>query len=222
MLKKKPFSYKKYHTTLYAFRGKVADVQQERTVHTHISGGEGYIDPKFGGSIDPVRSKNTEHLRKHFFLVDETANEEREVSLSDWDFPVRVGHDVGFAWLVWKGRSEGNIIYIANYNLKHEEFNYRYIPHFHPRKTFLYRCFFWIFVPLISLIVASLITVWADVQSDLVVILYIFATFCVIGSMVTVLHRILFATEYKNAAAASQQIIDDVQQLAREALAEKV
>lgn len=215
MLKKKPFSYKKYHATLYGFRGKVADIQQERTVHTHISEGEGHFDPKFGGSIDPVRTRHTEHLRKHFFLVDEATNEERQVWLTDWDFPARVGHDVAFGWLVQKGRSEGSVIYIINYNLKQEEFNYNYLPNFHPRKRFSYGCFFWIFVPLISLIVAALIAFRSDLKSDSVFMLYLLATFCVISVIVTLLHRILFATSYKNAFAARQQIIDDIQELCR-------
>lgn len=133
----KPFSHGRYHATLYAFRGTVADPQQNRTVHTHVSGGGGVIPAAqsgLPGIIDSVRSTNTEYVHERFFLVDEAASQETDIALTDWNFPVRAGHDVAFCWLVRKGKNSGSYVYGANYSLDQERFHNGELPIFNPMR----------------------------------------------------------------------------------------
>lgn len=152
MYKSQIFTYHGYQATLWAFRGKVAEAQQNRTVHTHISGGGGtiYSGTKIPSYITPTTTINTEHVHDRFFLVDEMANQETDISLTDWNFSARTGHDVAFCWLIPQGKNRGPYVYGANYTLNRERFNKTKLPRF----NLLYRTPFQLFRIFATLLIA--------------------------------------------------------------------
>lgn len=130
MYKTQAFTYGGYQAEILAFRGNVAETQQNRTVHTHVSGGGGIINNNVPSIVSPISSSTTEHVYDRFFLVDEAANQETEISLTDWNFPARVGHDVAFCWLIPKGKKSGPFVYGINYTLNQEKFKKEKLPRF--------------------------------------------------------------------------------------------
>lgn len=96
MHKSQVFTYGGYKATLCAFRGTVAEAQQSRTVHTRVSGGGTIVGNQIIGNKTSICSSTTEYVHDRFFLVDEAAQQEHSVSLTDWNFPARAGNDVAF------------------------------------------------------------------------------------------------------------------------------
>ena len=246
MHKQKTFSYGNYHATLYAFRGTVAEVRQNRTVHTEISGGGGMIPAApsgLPGRIDPVRSSNTEHVHDRLFLVDEAANQETDIALTNWNFPARVGNDAAFCWLVRQGKQSGPYVYGVNYSLDREMFRNDALPIFNPLRRKSLQTFIKFSAFPIALLCGLLATDFygcmAEQGTGMLERCFsnsvdalghsgfgTFALYSVLGLFggpiaVNILFNILFAGAIKKGAAAEQQMRDDIRQLCREALAEK-
>lgn len=246
MHKNKTFSHGKHHYTLCAFRGTVAEAQQNRTVHTEVSGGDGFIPAAqsgLPGRINSVRSSNTEYIHDRLFLVDAAANQETDIALTDWNFPARVGNDAAFCWLIRKGKQSGPIVYGANYSLNREIFADKSLPIFNPmRREALHKLFLLLAIP-IALLCALLATDFYICighngsgytqrcfthalngfkhHSHNFLTFFLYAILGLIGGYigVHVLYKILFAGAIRKGAAADQRLRDDIRQLCHEALA---
>ena len=246
MHKNKSFSYGRYHATLYAFRGTVAEAQQSRTVHTEVSGGGGVIPPAqsgLPGIIHPVRSRNTEYVHDRLFLVDAAANQETEIALTGWSFSARTGNDAAFCWLVRKGRKSGSYVYGVNYSLDQEKFHNGALPIFNPMRSERVHKLFWLLSLPIALLGGLLATDFytcvGHYGSGYLTNCFSYATdgfkhgrhgfgsfflYALLGLVggyigIRVLFRILFAGTIRRGIAAEEQLIADIRQLCRKALA---
>lgn len=219
MHKSQVFTYGGYKAKLYAFRGTVAEAQQSRTVHTHVSGGGGggtIVGNQIIGNNVSVSSSNTEHVHDRFFLVDEAAQQEYSVSLTDWNFPARAGNDAAFCWLIPQGAKEGPYVYGINYSLNNERFLKNKLPRF----NLLHRAPFDVFR---SFAAVGGGVLWARSTEELgfPAVIYFLMGAVGTGLAVTWLTRIFLAGAINKGIAAEQQMRDEIRRLCREALAAK-
>lgn len=128
------------HYSIEIFSGTVTDFSQRSETHVSGSGSEGSVE---------INSKVTNHLR--FFLVDENGVE-KDFQVTDWDFPMRVGHQIQvFAAFTNVTKNNGLILAIKNNNIGDISINYEMIKEFSQSRYALF------FLIGIALIVASLV-----------------------------------------------------------------
>lgn len=179
-------------------------------------GGGTIVGNQIIGNKTSIRSSTTEYVHDRFFLVDEAAQQEHSVSLTDWNFPARAGNDVAFCWLIPHGAKEGPYVYGANYSLDEGYFVKSKLPRF----NLLYRVPFDVFRSFAAVGVGVL---WARSTEEFgfpAVIYFLMGAFGT-GLAVTWLTRIFLAGAINKGIAAEQQMRDDIRRLCREALAAK-
>lgn len=243
MHKNKIFSHGGHRYTLCAFRGIVAEAQQNRTVHTTVSGGGGFVPAAqsgLPGRINPVSSSNTEHIHDRLFLVDAAANQETDIALTDWNFPARAGNDAAFCWLVHEGKQSGPVVYGVNYSLNREIFANSKLPDLNPMHNAGLRILCFLLAIPIALLCALLTTdfyacvgyngseyMWPCFERTMYLghkhhLNPLYALAALIGSYIGLrgLFRIFFAGAIRKGIAANQRLRDEIRQICREALAE--
>lgn len=107
------------HYCIEIYSGTVTDFSQRSETHVSGSGSEGSVE---------INSKVTNHLR--FFLVDENGVE-KDFQITNWDFPMRVGHQVQ-VFVVFSSRNNqsGMIVALKNINTNHASINEQVINEF--------------------------------------------------------------------------------------------
>lgn len=121
------------HYSIEIYSGTVTDFSQRSETHVSGSGSAGSVE---------INSKVTNHLR--FFLVDENGME-KDFQLTNWDFPMRVGHNIQVFTV------KDLILAIKNTNIGDTAINYEMI------KEFSQSCYALSYLMGIGLVVVSLI-----------------------------------------------------------------
>lgn len=128
------------HYSIEIYSGTVTDFSQRSETHVSGSGSEGSVE---------INSKVTNHLR--FFLVDENGVE-KDFQVTNWDFPIRVGHNIQvFTALPNFTENKDQILAIKNNNIGDVSINYEMI------KEFSKSCYALFYLLSIGVVVVSLI-----------------------------------------------------------------
>ncbi len=116
-MKSQTIQNKQYSIEIYS--GTVADISQRSETQVSGSGSEGSVE---------INSKVTNHLR--FFLVDENGVE-KDFQITNWDFPIRVGHNIQ-VFVAFPNFTEHKdlILAIKNSNIGDISINYAMIKEF--------------------------------------------------------------------------------------------
>lgn len=118
------------HYSIEIYSGTVTDFSQRSETHVSGSGSEGSVE---------INSKVTNHLR--FFLIDKNGVE-KDFQVTDWDFPMRVGHQINvFALFANKNSQSGMIVGLKNIDTNHASINQQMIDEFVHNK---YKLFAWL------------------------------------------------------------------------------
>lgn len=137
-MKSQTIQNKHYFIEIYS--GTVTDFSQRSETHVSGSGSEGSVE---------INSKVTNHLR--FFLADENGAE-KDFQITNWDFPMRVGHNIQvFTLLPNFTKNKDLIVAIKNTNVGDTAINYEMI------KEFSQSCYALSYLMGIGLVVVSLI-----------------------------------------------------------------
>lgn len=137
-MKSQTIQNKQYSIEIYS--GTVADISQRSETQVSGSGSEGSVE---------INSQVTNHLR--FFLVDENGVE-KDFQITNWDFPMRVGHNIQvFTLLPNFTKNKDLIVAIKNTNVGDTAINYEMV------KDFSQTCYVLFYLMGIGLIVVSLI-----------------------------------------------------------------
>lgn len=106
-MKSQTIQNKQYSIEIYS--GTVADISQRSETQVSGSGSEGSVK---------INSQVTNHLR--FFLVDENGVE-KDFQVTDWDIPMRIGHQV-HVLMLYKNKfdSLGQVVGFKNIKYKYE------------------------------------------------------------------------------------------------------
>ena len=107
------------HYCIEIYSGTVTDFSQRSETHVSGSGSEGSIE---------IKTKVTNHFR--FFLVDENGVE-KDFQITNWDFPMRVGHQIQVLML-YKNRLDklGQVVGFKNINMNQIGINENVIDNF--------------------------------------------------------------------------------------------
>ncbi|EPF93138.1 hypothetical protein GCM10025882_05440 [Acinetobacter gyllenbergii] len=97
---------------IYQFTGEVIDSNKQREMHVHGGGGATYQGT--GGNA-PVTSSTTIH--DQFFLIDDQG-QEHDVTLSNWNVTLRIGHHIQMIWVIPENKDRGPYVIVNNLNLK--------------------------------------------------------------------------------------------------------
>lgn len=128
------------HYSIEIYSGTVTDFSQRSETHVSGSSSEGSVE---------INSQVTNHLR--FFLVDENGVE-KDFQIINWDFPMRVGHNIQvFTLLPNFTKNKDLIVAIKNTNVGDTAINYEMI------KEFSQSCYALSYLMGIGLVVVSLI-----------------------------------------------------------------
>ena len=165
MRNKKGFSHNdKFHCDVLLFRGIAVGVNKSRTVHTEISGGGGSvhtgIDGKVYGGTSGIRSTTETHIYDEFFLRNQTSGKEKDFSMTDWDIPLRDGHDAAVAWVIPHGNDRGPYITFHNYSLQKITWRLDLLPQMFQIKKPIYLWGLNIIVCIACFIMANTMTKW--------------------------------------------------------------
>jgi len=137
-MKSKSIQTKYYSIEIYS--GTVTDFSQRSETQVSGSGSEGSVE---------INSKVTNHLR--FFLVDENGVE-KDFQITNWDFPMRVEHNIQvFTLLPNFTKNKDLIVAIKNTNIGDTAINYEIV------KEFSQSCYALSYLIGIGLFVVSLI-----------------------------------------------------------------
>lgn len=217
------------------------------SIPTFRGGGGGYIvGNQIIGNNTSISSSNTEHVHDRFFLVDEAAQQETDISLTDWNFPARAGNDVAFCWLIPQGAERGPYVYGINYSLNNERFLKNKLPRFNllhraPFKTFRFFAAVGGGLLGVPLCIMAIVCAAADSQYTLAdcvslggaeiaymagIFGFLNVIFFLVGAVVswlavTWLTSFFLAGAINKGIAAEQQMRDEIRRLCREALAAK-
>lgn len=128
------------HYCIEIYSGTVTDFSQRSETEVSGSGSEGSVE---------IKSKVTNHLR--FFLIDENGVE-KDFQITNWDFPMRVGHNIQ-VFTVSPNFTEHQdlILAIKNTNIGDTAINYEMV------KEFSQSCYSLFYLMSIGLVVVSLI-----------------------------------------------------------------
>ncbi len=118
------------HYSIEIYSGTVTDFSQRSETHVSGSGSEGSVE---------INSKVTNHLR--FFLVDENGVE-KDFQVTDWDIPMRIGHQV-HVLMLYKNKfdSLGQVVGFKNISMNQISINDELIDDFAQNK---YKLFKWL------------------------------------------------------------------------------
>lgn len=109
-MKSQSIQNKNYCIEIYS--GTVTDFSQRSETEVSGSGSEGSVE---------INSKVTNHLR--FFLVDENGVE-KDFQITNWDFPMRVGHQINlFVLFSSRNNQSGIIVALKNINTNYASIN---------------------------------------------------------------------------------------------------
>ena len=127
-MKSQSIHNKNYSIEIYT--GTVTDFSQRSETHVSGSGSEGSVE---------IDSKVTNHLR--FFLVDENGVE-KDFQVTDWDIPMRIGHQV-HVLMLYKNKfdSLGQVVGFKNISINQISINDELIDDFAKNK---YKLFKWL------------------------------------------------------------------------------
>lgn len=138
------------HYSIEIYSGTVTDFSQRSETHVSGSGSEGSVE---------INSKVINHLR--FFLVDENGVE-KDFQIINWDFPMRVGHNIQvFVAFPNFKENKGLILAIKNNTIIDISINYDTV------KEFSQSCYALFFLIGIALIVVSIVFVMILVFLDI-------------------------------------------------------
>lgn len=105
-------------------------LESQRATTTQVSGGGGYYVS--------VESHTT--TTNDFFLSDEQGNE-RAFSLTDWDFPMRAGHEISVYAVFPKFWKDGLYICLINRSLNKISYGFHFLNNRLRKKTyFIFKC----------------------------------------------------------------------------------
>ena len=127
-MKSQTIQNKQYSIEIYS--GTVADISQRSETQVSGSGSEGSVK---------INSQVTNHLR--FFLVDENGVE-KDFQVTDWDIPMRIGHQV-HVLMLYKNKfdSLGQVVGFKNISMNQISINDELIDDFSQNK---YKLFKWL------------------------------------------------------------------------------
>ena len=127
-MKSQSIHNKNYSIEIYS--GTVTDFSQRSETHVSGSGSQGSVE---------INSQVTNHLR--FFLVDENGVE-KDFQITNWDFPMRVGHQIKLCVLFSSRNSQsGTIVALKKLNSNYTSINEQIINEFTHNK---YKLFAWL------------------------------------------------------------------------------
>lgn len=107
------------HYCIEIYSGIVTDFSQRSETHVSGSGSEGSIE---------IKTKVTNHFR--FFLVDENGVE-KDFQITNWDFPMRVGHQIQVLMLYKNSFDKlGQVVSFKNINMNQIGINENVIDNF--------------------------------------------------------------------------------------------
>ena len=221
MRNKKGFSYNdKFHCDVLLFRGIAVDVNKSRTVHTTISGGGGSIrtgiDGKVYGGTSGIRSTTQTHIHDEFFLRNQTSGKEEDFSLTDWDIPLRDGHDAAVAWVVPHGNNQGPYIALHNYTLQKTTWRADLLPQMFQIKKPIYLWVLNVIVCIACFIMANNMTKWIS-DGWLFSLFMIAVAFCSAFYLNDKLYQLMCGARDAEIEAARKALSDCVVQMMNEA-----
>ena len=116
------------HYSIEIYSGTVTDFSQRSETQVSGSGSEGSVE---------INSKVTNHLR--FFLVDENGVE-KDFQVTDWDIPMRIGHQV-HVLMLYKNKfdSLGQVVGFKNISMNQISINDELIDDFAQNKHKLFK-----------------------------------------------------------------------------------
>lgn len=118
------------HYCIEIYSGTVTDFSQRSETHVSGSGSEGSVE---------IKTKVTNHFR--FFLVDENGVE-KDFQITNWDFPMRVGHQIQVLVLCKNQFDKlGQVVGLKNINMNEISINEKAIDDFAASK---YQLFKWL------------------------------------------------------------------------------
>ena len=103
------------------FFGRVVESNRERETKVSGSGGGGATWNGYGTTA-PVDISSETTVHDEFFLIDEQGNE-KYLHLTNWDIPLRVGHQIQAVWIYPGNSKTGYHVAIFNKNLDKLEIN---------------------------------------------------------------------------------------------------
>ncbi|MBW4617623.1 MAG: hypothetical protein KME21_31350 [Desmonostoc vinosum HA7617-LM4] len=108
---------------LNILEGTVAHNETQRWSETrvHSSGGGGYVNPQYGGYVEPpVVSSSVTHHERNIFWVQEANGNQTRFCLNHDNFPVALGHKVRIIWGgSTKDTNNGSYIFAQNFTSGH-------------------------------------------------------------------------------------------------------
>lgn len=169
-MNRKTVEHKNYSIEIYS--GTVLDFNQQSSTSVSGSGSYGHVT---------IKSDVDRSIR--FFLIDEQGKE-KDFQIHNWDFPMRIGHDLTvFAAFPKKEGKSGFIIALKNSNINERSINNLSIKQF---SKSLYAPFLWLSVLLFLFpIVFIFVMMWLDFSlSENINILWNLIFYSCIGSLI--------------------------------------